>query len=172
MEPADQNEINFETMLSAEPWDYMTDSDKRNAIDCASAEIARLRAELEQARENKGNDAVMLLDITSKYIKAIEERDEAVKRRDFAVSGEENLRYLKQLWEQECGYYRAKWWEAVQANDRSRRTIAALVVAARAMNSAARARLGWRRALTWTHVCRKFVVGRKPRKAKQAGEQA
>jgi len=70
-----------------------------------AAEIARLRAELEQARA---------------------ERDKAVKRRDFAVSGEENLRYLKQLWEQECGYYRAKWWEADQANDRSRRTIAAL----------------------------------------------
>ncbi len=189
MEPSDQNEINFETMLSAEPWDYMTDSDKRNAIDCANAEIARLRAdvtrltqpasradedvcqilgavlgypeypegggvctaphvaatlasemadkylalraELEQARENKGNDTVMLLDITSKYIKAIEERDEAVKRRDFAVSGEENLRYLKQLWEQECGYYRAQWWEAVQANDRSRRAIAALAETAR-----------------------------------------
>ncbi len=66
------------------------------------------------------------------------ERDEAVKRRDFAVSGEENLRYLKQLWEQECGYYRAKWWEAVQANDRSRRTIRRLVMAARAMGHVAR----------------------------------
>jgi len=156
MEPADQNEINFETMLSAEPWDYMTDSDKRNAIDCASAEIARLRAELEQARA---------------------ERDKAVKRRDFAVSGEENLRYLKQLWEQECGYYRAKWWEADQANDRSRRTIAALVVAARAIYTSYREELDY----TWNardvptiarEKIRPHIDVRlsKPRNAKQAGE--
>lgn len=51
--------------------------------------VTELRAALEQAererdelRANKGNDTVMLLDITSKYIKALEERDEARAERD------------------------------------------------------------------------------------------
>ena len=77
-----------------------------------NAELARLRAALAEAER---------------------ERDEARKRRDFAVAGEENIRYLKRLWEQECGYYRARWWGAEQAAERQRRTIRALVVAARAM---------------------------------------
>ncbi len=46
-------------------------------IERLTAELAQARAERDELRANKGNDTVMLLDITSKYIKALEERDAA-----------------------------------------------------------------------------------------------
>lgn len=68
---------------------------------------------------------------------AIEERDEALKYRDFAMADKENIGFLKRLWEQECGYYRARWWASQRAEERSRRTIRALVAACRVTRLAA-----------------------------------
>jgi len=58
-------------------------------------------------------------------------RDEARKQRDFAKYGEDNMRFLKVLWENECGFYRAQSVARLNEIDMSRRTIRALVVAFR-----------------------------------------
>ncbi len=65
------------------------------------------------------------------------ERDEARKQRDFAKDGEDNMRFLKVLWENECGFYRAQSVARLHEIDMSRRTIRALVVAARVARLAA-----------------------------------
>lgn len=79
-------------------------------LDWRDAELARLRAALEQAER---------------------ERDEARARRDFARDGEENIRFLLKLWQQECDFYRSKCFVREAEIKRQRRTIRALVVAFR-----------------------------------------
>ncbi len=95
--------------------------------------ITELRADLAEARADVQRFEQALDAANKELAQARAERDEAIERRSVTVASEENLRFLKQLWEQECGYYRAKWWASHQANDRSRATIAALVVACRAI---------------------------------------
>ena len=100
-------------------------------VDWRDAELARLRADLAEARADVARFEAALDAANKELAQARAERDEAIERRSVTVASEENLRFLKQLWEQECGYYRAKWWASHQANDRSR-TIRALVVFGRA----------------------------------------
>ncbi len=114
---------------------------------------ARYRAELAQARA---------------------ERDKAMKQRDFAKDGEDNMRFLKVLWENECGFYRAQSVARLHEIDMGRRTIRALVVACRAIH-----RTLWQ-ALDQYEVndrgivrdMRQHVIGLNIEQAKQSGQQA
>lgn len=93
--------------------DTLIIGEARVCLECCSSEYQRLTAELAQARA---------------------ERDAEQKRRVFAEEGEENLRFLKNLWENESGFYLRKYGELGVIVNRQRRTIRALVVAARAMD--------------------------------------
>lgn len=90
-------------------------------------EADTLRAELAEARADVARFEAAL-DVANR------ELAEARRERDLAQKGEENLRYLKKLWEQECGYYMGLWREKSHECNRNRRTIRALVVAARAIH--------------------------------------
>ena len=111
---------------------------------------ARYRAELAQARA---------------------ERDEAMKQRDFAKDGEDNMRFLKGLWENECGFYRAQSVARLHEIDLGRRTIRALVVFGRAVWRSLRTLAGnqarWQMAQLAVKVNMLYV---KEQSGQQAGE--
>ncbi len=138
-------------------------------IEERDAELARLRAELEQARvqlagclcasEGTGDaDKVKqgdyawtpalqrTVELRAALASAERERDEARKQRDFAKDGEDNMRFLKALWENECGFYRAQSVARLHEIDMSRRTIGLVVVAARAIKK-----------LLWLRLARDIV---------------
>lgn len=124
-------------------------------LDAANCELAQARAATDNARASGHEAAKSALDhyamekrnartweeralkAEAELAQARAERDEAVRRRDFAKDGEDNMRFLKVLWENECGFYRAQSVARLHEIDLGRRTIRALVVAARALRQTA-----------------------------------
>lgn len=113
--------------------DVMVFYSEQNKADQASltARLGAAEKHVEVIRALREHDRQKIEALTAELAQARAERDAEQKRRVFAEEGQENLRLLKKLWENESMFYLKKSHDRFLTIERQRRTIRALVVAFR-----------------------------------------